>query len=106
MYIALLALVAALQTQAPAPQVVRVSAVVPARPATAPATPAAPAVAVETAVDAVVEAAAEPEVSPGAEVGAEPAAPEPQTRQICRYVEVTGQRFPVRRCRTVVVEDR
>jgi NAD(P)-dependent dehydrogenase (short-subunit alcohol dehydrogenase family) len=102
MYIALLALVAALQTQAPAPQVVRVSAVAPARPATAPATPAAPAVAVETAVDAVVEAAAEPEVSPGAE----PAAPEPQTRQICRYVEVTGQRFPVRRCRTVVVEDR
>jgi hypothetical protein len=102
MYIALLALVAALQTQAPAPQVVRVSAVAPARPAIAPATPAAPAVAVETAVDAVVEAAAEPEVSPGAE----PAAPEPQTRQICRYVEVTGQRFPVRRCRTVVVEDR
>jgi hypothetical protein len=30
--------------------------------------------------------------------------PELQTREVCRYVEVTGQRFPVRRCRTVTVE--
>ena len=39
----------------------------------------------------------------------EPAEPEPEaepalpTRQVCRYVEVAGQRFPVRSCRTVTI---
>ena len=84
MLFSLLALVAALQTQAPAPQVVRVALNPPpaATPAPAPAAPAQ----------------AEPE--PAAEAVAE----EPRTRQVCRYVEVAGQRFPQRRCRTVPID--
>ena len=85
MLFSLLALVAALQTQAPAPQVVRVALNPP--PA---ATPAAPPVA----------PAAQAEPEPAAEAVAE----EPRTRQVCRYVEVTGQRFAQRRCRTVPID--
>jgi hypothetical protein len=44
----------------------------------------------------VAEAPAEAEPEPEVE------APLP-TRQVCRYVEVTGQRFPVRTCRTVTI---
>lgn len=84
MLFTLLALVAALQTQTPTPpEVVRV-ALTP-QPLAAPARPAAP---------------------PPAEVEAEvEETPPPRTRQVCRYVEVTGQRFPERRCRTVVIDD-
>lgn len=85
MLFSLLALVAALQTPAPAPQVVRVALTPP--PAATPApSPAAPAV--------------QPESEPAAEAAPE----EPRTRQVCRYVEVTGQRFPQRRCRTVPID--
>lgn len=85
MLFTLLALVAALQTQTPThPEVVRVALTPP--PAVAPARPAAPPLA---------------EVEP--EVAAAP--PPPRTRQVCRYVEVTGQRFAQRRCRTVVIDD-
>lgn len=80
MLFTLLALVAALQTQTP-PEVVRVVLTPP--PAAAPATPP--------------PAEVEPEV--------EETPPPPRTRQVCRYVEVTGQRFPERRCRTVVIDD-
>jgi len=80
----LLALVAALQTQTPTPpEVVRVALTPP--PVAAPARPAAP-----------PPAEVEPEVEE---------MPPPRTRQVCRYVEVTGQRFPERRCRTVVIDD-
>ena len=96
MMIALLALVAALQSQTPSPPFVQVAALTPAKPVSAPApTPPAPAVAVE----ATAEAEAEPEPE------AEPAAEPPRTREVCRYVEVTGRRFPERRCRTVEIED-
>lgn len=84
MFFALLALVAALQTQSSTPQVSRV-ALTPPRPA-AEAPPAATAPTAEP----------EPEAEPAAE---------PRTREVCRYVEVTGQRFPQRRCRTVVIDD-
>lgn len=90
MLIAVLALVVALQSQTPAP-VVQVAALPPAGPVSPPAPAAAPA-------EAPVEAAApEPE--------AEPAAEAPRTREVCRYVEAPGRRWPVRRCRTVQVED-
>lgn len=85
MLIAVLALVVTLQAQTPAP-VVQVAALPPAGP-TAPPPP-------EAAPEAV---APEVEAGPGAE--------EPRTRQVCRYVEVPGRRFPARRCRTVPVED-
>jgi len=84
MLIAVIALVVALQSQTPAP-VVQVAALPPAGPATPEAPPA------------TAEPASEPE--------AEPVAEEPRTRQVCRYVEVPGRRFPARRCRTVQVED-
>ena len=85
MLFSLLALVAALQTQAPAPQVVRVALTPP--PAETPAPPpAAP--------------AAQPEPEPAVETVPEA----PRTRQVCRYVEVTGQRFAQRRCRTVPID--
>jgi hypothetical protein len=85
MLIAVLALVVTLQAQTPAP-VVQVAALPPAGPTSPPPPEAAP------------EAAApEFETGPGAE--------EPRTRQVCRYVEVPGRRFPARRCRTVPVED-
>ena len=89
MMIAVLALVAALQSQTPAP-VVQVTALSPAESTPSPAPAATP---------APVEADAMPEVE------AEPVAAEPRTRQVCRYVEVPGRRFPARRCRTVPVED-
>lgn len=90
MMIALLALLAALQSQTPAP-VVQVAPPSPAEPASAPAaTPA-------SAPDEVVAEAPEP--------GAEPVAGQARTRQACRFVEVPGRRFPVRRCRTIQVQD-
>lgn len=56
--------------------------------------PATPSPAVPDAVSSSADTAAiEPEPEP-----------ELQTRQVCRYVEVAGQRFPVRRCRTVTIE--
>lgn len=91
MLFALLSLIAVLQTQSPKPETVQtVSApTVSTAPiaATAPAAPTPPA-----AESSVAEAEPEPEVE----------APLP-TRQVCRYVEVTGQRFPVRTCRTVTI---
>ncbi|HEY0926435.1 hypothetical protein [Brevundimonas sp.] len=88
MLIAVLALFAALQSQTPAPvvQVATLNPAPPSAPAAAPAPAPAPA-----------ESAPEPE--PEAE--AEPAAEEAPTRQVCRFVEMPGRRFPVRRCRTV-----
>jgi len=77
------------QAQAPLPaqaqvaQVVRVAAFAPSRPVTA-----------DTATEGSEEAATD----------AEPVFEPVRTRQVCRYIEVTGQRFPVRSCRTVVIE--
>lgn len=64
-------------------QVVRVAAFSPSRPA------------------AVQAEAPEPEPVAG---DVEPAFEPVRTRQVCRYIEVTGQRFPVRSCRTVVID--
>jgi len=86
MLTAVLALVVLLQSQTPAPVV-----------QAAPAPPAEPA-----PVAAPVESPVEATVVPEAEV--EPEA-EARTRQVCRYVELPGRRFPVRRCRTVEAED-
>lgn len=85
MLFTLLALVAALQTQTqtPEPQVVRV-ALTPPPAATATPAPAPAATERLEEAEAVVE--------------------EPRTRQVCRYVEVTGQRFAQRRCRTVAID--
>lgn len=83
MLIALLAVVAALQTQTPPP--VPVAAPVPAAPVSVPA-------------PAPTEAPAEVEPEP------EPVVEEPRTREVCRFVDLPGRRFPVRRCRTVPVE--
>lgn len=92
MLIAVLALFAALQSQTPAPNV-QVAALTPAAPVSAPAPTPAPA-----PVEAPAEAAApEPEV--------EPAVEEPRTREVCRFVELPGRRFPVRRCRTIEIND-
>ena len=95
MLFALLSLIAVLQTQSPKPETVQtISApAVSTAPtaATAPAAPTPPA-----AESSVAEAPAEAEPEPEVE------APLP-TRQVCRYVEVTGQRFPVRQCRTVTI---
>lgn len=85
MMFALLALVAAIQAKAPDVQPVSAPAPVPA-PATAPVATAAPEPVME-------EVAVEPEEEEA----------ELPTRQICRYVEVSGSRFPVRRCRTVTI---
>ena len=95
MSIVLLALVAALQTQA-APPLIPVVALTPARPAPT-STPTPP----STPAPAVAEASAEVEAAPEAE----PVADQPKTRQSCRFVEVPGRRFPERRCRTVVIAD-
>jgi hypothetical protein len=49
-----------------------------------------------------------PEPEPAPVVEEEDAVAEPppvRTRQVCRYVDVSGQRFPVRTCRTVPVDD-
>lgn len=90
MLIAVLALVVALQSQTPAPGV-QVAALPPAGPASPPAAEAAPGPAEAGDADAPdVEAAP---------------ADEARTREVCRYVEVPGRRFPTRRCRTVAVED-
>lgn len=95
MLIALLTLLAALQTQpsrpaAPIPAPIQTAAA----PAISP-TPLSPPPPVEAAPAQPLPAeVAEP---------AEEVEPEPQTRQVCRYVEVSGQRFPVRTCRTVTV---
>lgn len=92
MWIALLALVAAFQTQTPQTPLVQVAALTPPpRPAAAPA-PQPAAAAAEAPVAEAPVAEAEPEVE------------QQKTRQVCRYVEVTGQRFPQRRCRTVPVD--
>lgn len=68
------------RSQAQVPQVVRIAAVSPAVP------------------DEAVPAAEVEEGDAGSAL--EPV----RTRQVCRYIEVTGQRFPVRSCRTVVIE--
>ena len=84
MMFALIALVAALQAKSPDVQPVSAPA-----PVSQPAPASAPA--------AEEEPVAEPEYVEEAEE-----APLP-TRQVCRYVEVSGSRFPVRRCRTVTI---
>lgn len=91
MLFALLSLIAVLQTQSPKPETVQsVSAPVVSTAPTAATAPAAP------TPPAAESSVAEPEPEPEVE------APLP-TRQVCRYVEVTGQRFPVRTCRTVTI---
>lgn len=80
MLYALFALIAALQT---------------APPPVLPPPPPPPVEAPPPAPPAVPEPEAEPE---------EEAPPPVKTRQVCRYVDVSGQRFPVRTCRTVPVE--
>lgn len=80
MLYALLALIAALQT-APS-QPLPPTTPPPPPPVEAPPPPPAP----------------EPQAEPEEE------APPVKTRQVCRYVDVSGQRFPVRTCRTVPVE--
>lgn len=89
MLFALLTLLVAVQTQPPKTHE-------PVQPVSAPmAAPAVPAAAPSPAP--VLEIAPpEPEAEPEAE-------PELPTRQVCRYVEITGQRFPVRTCRTVTI---
>jgi hypothetical protein len=90
MMFALLMLIAA-QTQPPKPQEA-------AQPVSAPAAattlPTAPVPAPQSASATVEAAPPEPEEEPEAAL---------PTRQVCRYVAVTGQRFPVRTCRTVTV---
>ncbi|WP_395650413.1 hypothetical protein [Brevundimonas sp.] len=81
MMFALIALVATLQAKGPDVQPVSAPAPV-SQPAPAPA----PVV--------VEEPVAEPEFVEEAPL---------PTRQVCRYVEVSGSRFPVRRCRTVTI---
>lgn len=71
------------QAQAQVAQVVRVAAFAPSRPVTT-----------DTAIEGSEEAAGD----------VEPVFEPVRTRQVCRYIEVTGQRFPVRSCRTVVIE--
>ncbi|GAA0639820.1 hypothetical protein [Brevundimonas lenta] len=100
MLIAVVALIAALQSQTPAP-VVQVAAQPPTQPVSLPV-PAPPSASVEAATEA--DAAPESEVEPEAEPEAGAVAEEPRTRQVCRYVELPARRFPVRRCRTVPVE--
>lgn len=95
MLIALLTLLAALQTQpsnsvAPIPAPIQTAGVPAISPR--PFSPPPP-----------VEAAPAPPLPAEVAEPAEEAEPEPQTRQVCRYVEVSGQRFPVRTCRTVTV---
>lgn len=94
MLFALLSLMTVIQTQplaqVPVPQIA--TPIVATQP---PAPPESPSPTIEEPVP--VEAALpEPEPEPEAE-------PELPTRQVCRYVEVTGQRFPVRSCRTVTI---
>lgn len=100
MLFALLTFIVAVQAQPPKPQdsVQTVSAPIfvsvppaPTFPTSAPAS-VAPAAAIE-AVLPEAEAEAEPELEA-----------ELPTRRVCRYVEVTGQRFPVRSCRTVTID--
>lgn len=88
MLLALLTVIAALQQQPaakPPETPVRMASTTTAPPAPAPAPAPVP-----------VEVAPAPEPEPEVE-------PETQTREVCRYVEVAGSRFPQRRCRTVVV---
>jgi hypothetical protein len=94
MMIALLALMAALQTQPAKPVAAPPIVIVPvSRPAPTPPLPAeTPPPAAETA-----------DTSVASEEPAYEAEPELPTRQVCRYVQVTGQRFPVRSCRTVTI---
>lgn len=92
MLITVLAFLAALQSQTPAPNV-QVAALTPPPPASAPTSAPAPA-----PVEAPAEAAApEPE--------AEPVEAAPRTREVCRFVDAPGRRFPIRRCRTIEVDD-
>jgi uncharacterized membrane protein len=96
MLFALLSLIAVLQTQSPKPETVQtVSA---PTVTTAPTAATAPAAPTPSAAESPAAEAAPAEVEPEPEVEA----PLP-TRQVCRYVEVTGQRFPVRTCRTVTI---
>lgn len=76
------------QTQVQAPQVVRVAALGSSRPVAAEPVDAGTA----SFVSEVAVGDLEPDLEPV------------RTRQACRYIEVTGQRFPVRSCRTVVIE--
>jgi len=96
MLFALLTVIAALQTQAGPETVQTVSAPTVSTSPTAATAPAAPPSAAGAPVAEAAPAEAQPEPEP------EPEAPLP-TRQVCRYVEVTGQRFPVRTCRTVTI---
>jgi hypothetical protein len=101
MLFALLISVILAQTPPPQEPVQAVSS--PAASTLQPAAPAQPLPAPSASTGKLADAVdagsqgAEPEPEPEAE------APLP-TRQVCRYVEVAGQRFPVRSCRTVVIE--
>ena len=81
MMFALIAMVAALQAKSPDVQPVSAPA-----PVSQPAPASAPAAEEEPVV--------EPEYVEEAPL---------PTRQVCRYIEVSGSRFPVRRCRTVTI---
>ena len=87
MLTAVLALIVLLQSQTPTPG------------AQATASPAPPVAAPATPPPASSEEAAAPEPQ------SEPVAEEPRTRQVCRFVELPGRRFPVRRCHTVEIQD-
>lgn len=100
MLFALLTVIAALQTQAGPETVQTVSAPTVSTSPTAATAPAAPTSAAGAPVAEAAPAEAQPEPEPEPEPEVE--APLP-TRQVCRYVEVTGQRFPVRTCRTVTI---
>ena len=105
MLFALLISVILAQTPPPQEPVQAVSS--PAASTLQPAAPAQPLPAPSASTGKLADAVdagsqgAEPEPEPESEPEAE--APLP-TRQVCRYVEVAGQRFPVRSCRTVVIE--
>lgn len=88
MLLALLSFVAVLQTPPPAPPQPAPPPAPPPPPATAPADPPS----------------GEPEPAVRDEA-VEEEAPPVRTRQVCRYVDVPGQRFPSRTCRTVPVDD-
>jgi len=88
MLITVLTLIAVLQTQSVKPQDAIQTVSVP----------------IGSSAPASTETPTQPE--PEAAQDEEPAyesEPELPTRQVCRYVQVTGQRFPVRTCRTVTI---
>lgn len=89
MLLALLTFVATLQTPLPAPPM-------PVEPAPPPVTAPAP-------PPHTPPSNTEPEPEPAVEDDAVDDDPPVRTRQVCRYVDVSGQRFPVRTCRTVPV---